>query len=374
MVLDMALSKLGNYIEQIDVRNKDNQFGPKDVMGISVSKTLISTKADLSNINLDGYKILRKGQFAYCLVTSRNGNRISIVYNDEKDCVISAINPVFQVNNIEKLCPEYLMIFFNRPEFDRFARFNSWGSARETFSWEDMCDIEIDLPPIEIQRKYVAIYKGLKDNLKVYQSKLDDLKLVYEGYIEKLRKEMGTEEIGPYIQEVNVKNIDNIKNVLGVDSTSNFVNTKAKMNGIDLTKYSVVKEGQFAYNPSRINLGSIALRKGQECVISPMYEIFEIKDNTKLVSEYLFMWLTRKEFLRSTLFYAIGSVRDTFDFNLMKQVKISIPSKEIQEDVVKIHNSYIKRKQILDKLKQTINGICPILIRGAIKEANDGVD
>lgn len=374
MVLDMALSKLGNYIEQIDVRNKDNQFGPKDVMGISVSKTLISTKADLSNINLDGYKILRKGQFAYCLVTSRNGNRISIVYNDEKDCVISAINPVFQVNNIEKLCPEYLMIFFNRPEFDRFARFNSWGSARETFSWEDMCDIEIDLPPIEIQRKYVAIYKGLKDNLKVYQSKLDDLKLVYEGYIEKLRKEMGTEEIGPYIQEVNVKNIDNIKNVLGVDSTSNFVNTKAKMNGIDLTKYSVVKEGQFAYNPSRINLGSIALRKGQECVISPMYEIFEIKDNTKLVSEYLFMWLTRKEFLRSTLCYAIGSVRDTFDFNLMKQVKISIPSKEIQEDVVKIHNSYIKRKQILDKLKQTINGICPILIRGAIKEANDGVD
>lgn len=370
----MALSKLGNYIEQIDVRNKDNQFGPKDVMGISVSKTLIPTKADLSNINLDGYKILRKGQFAYCLVTSRNGNRISIVYNDEKDCVISAINPVFQVNNIEKLCPEYLMIFFNRPEFDRFARFNSWGSARETFSWEDMCDIEIDLPPIEIQRKYVAIYKGLKDNLKVYQSKLDDLKLVYEGYIEKLRKEMGTEEIGPYIQEVNVKNIGNIKNVLGVDSTSNFVNTKAKMNGIDLTKYSVVKEGQFAYNPSRINLGSIALRKGQECVISPMYETFEIKDNTKLVSEYLFMWLTRKEFLRSTLFYAIGSVRDTFDFNLMKQVKIPIPSEEIQEDVVKIHNSYIKRKQILDKLKQTINGICPILIRGAIKEANDGVD
>ena len=336
------------------------------------SKVLISTKADLSNSSVDNYKILRKGQFAYCLVTSRNGNRISIVFNEDKDCIISAINPVFEIIDETKLNPEYLMMFFNRPEFDRYARFNSWGSARETFSWGDMCDTQIEIPNIDIQNKYVAIYKGLKHNLKVYQSKLDDLKMVYEGYIEKLRREMASEEIGKYIQEAGIKNVDDIKNVLGVDSSSKFVNTKAKMNGIDLTKYNLVKEGQFAYNPSRINLGSIALRKGEDCVISPMYEIFEIKDKTKLLPEYLFMWLTRREFLRSTLFYAVGSVRDTFDLSLMRQVKIPIPKKETQEDIVKIHNSYIKRKEIVDRLKEKINNICPILIRGAVKEAKNG--
>lgn len=370
----MALSKLGNYIEQIDVRNKDNQFGPKNVMGISVNKTLISTKADLSNINLEGYKILRKGQFAYCLVTSRNGNRISIVDNDEKDCVISAINPVFQVNNTEKLCPEYLMIFFNRPEFDRYARFNSWGSARETFSWEDMCDIEIDLPPIEIQRKYVAIYKGLKDNLKVYQSKLDDLKLVYEGYIEKLRKEMGTEEIGPYIQEVNVKNENGkVKLFQGINVDHLF--TEPKRIASDSDNGNVVLTNQFAFNKvmkSNNTKLPIALRKGEPCVVSGSYQVFEIV-NDKLLPDYLMMWFDRSETQRYAGFISFGTTRDIFSFDNLKEIRIPIPSKEIQEDVVKIHNSYIKRKQILEKLKQTINGICPILIRGAIKEANDGV-
>lgn len=373
MVLDMVLNKvkLGSLITLSNEKNIQNLNLP--FFGINIDKEFMPTVANTQGIDGSKYKVIRKNRFVFSgMQTGRDGCIRIGLYEDDNPVLLSPAYTTFEVTNpiVE---PEYLFMIFKSKEMDRYGAFISDSSVRSNLDWDRFVDIEIDLPPIEIQRKYVAIYKGLKDNLKVYQSKLDDLKLVYEGYIEKLRKEMGTEEIGPYIQEVNVKNIGNIKNVLGVDSTSNFVNTKAKMNGIDLTKYSVVKEGQFAYNPSRINLGSIALRKGQECVISPMYEIFEIKDNTKLVSEYLFMWLTRKEFLRSTLFYAIGSVRDTFDFNLMKQVKIPIPSKEIQEDVVKIHNSYIKRKQILDKLKQTINGICPILIRGAIKEANDGV-
>lgn len=372
----MALNKvkLGDYIELYSEKCNISNLTPDEVSGVNRDKEFFEPSKQVGN-NTSNYKVVPPNYFACNLMHIGRDVVLPIALNDTvKNKIVSPAYTIFKLKDERTIIKEFLFIFLKSPEIDRFFWFHCDSSVRDGMDWSTFCDIEIDLPPIEIQRKYVAIYKGLKDNLKVYQSKLDDLKLVYEGYIEKLRKEMGTEEIGPYIQEVNVKNISNIKNVLGVDSTSNFVNTKAKMNGIDLTKYSVVKEGQFAYNPSRINLGSIALRKGQECVISPMYEIFEVKDNKKLVSEYLFMWLTRKEFLRSTLFYAIGSVRDTFDFNLMKQVKIPIPSKEIQEDVVKIHNSYIKRKQILDKLKQTINGICPILIRGAIKEANDGVD
>lgn len=367
----MALSKLGQYIHGVDVRNENNLLGESDVKGISTSKCFIETKANLQNVNLSSYKVVDVGQFAYVADTSRRGEKIGLAFA-EKPCIISSTYTVFEVTDNNKLDPEFLMMYFKRSEFDRYARFNSWGSARETFSWEDMCNIELEIPAIEIQKKYVAIYKGLKDNLKVYESNLEELKLTYEGYIENLRKKLPCEKIGPYIQEVNVKNVRlEFTNVQGVDSTSRFVETKAKLEGVDLSKYKVVKKGNVAYNPSRINLGSIALKKCGNCIVSPMYEIFEIIDSRKLLPEYLFLWLTRREFLRSTLFYAIGSVRDTFDLGLIKQVAIPIPNIETQKDIVEIFNAYLMRKEIVQNLKDIINNICPILIRGAIKEANE---
>ena len=184
----MIFSRLGNFIEVIDERNVDGKFTAKDLKGISINKVLMSTKADISNLNVKNYKILKSNYFTYCTVTSRNGNKISLAYNDGKGCIISSINPVFRVVDERKLLPKYLMMYFRRSEFDRYARFNSWGSARETFSWEDFCDIELVIPPIEIQKKYVDVYESLLHNLKVYESKLEDLKLVCDGYIEDLRR------------------------------------------------------------------------------------------------------------------------------------------------------------------------------------------
>lgn len=154
----------------------------------------------------------------------------------------------------------------------------------------------------------------------------------------------------------------------GVNSTSSFGETKADTNGLDFSNYKIVKNNQFAYNPSRINLGSIALYKGfSDCIISPMYCVFSIKDDEVLLAEYLMLWLGRKEFHRSTLFYAMGSVRDTFDFSLMKEVKIPIPNIEIQKAIVDIYHVYMERKTINEKLKAQIKNICPILIRGSLQ-------
>ena len=363
----MKSIRLGDYIEQIDERNSNNQY--KNVMGISVNKVLIPTKANMSNINLKSYKILNKGNFAYCLVTSRNGNKISIVYNDLENCVISSINPVFKIKDERIINPYFLFMYFKRPEFDRFARFNSWGSARETFDWNDFCDIEISLPSIDIQDKYVAIYRSIQNNLKIYQSRLDDLKLVCDAYIEGLRKKYPSEEIGKYVEEVNRKNDDlSIKLVQGVENTHNFISTRAKMNGIDLKNYKIVENDNFAYNPARINIGSIALRKGKTCIVSPMYVIFKIKEKEKLLPEYLMLWLSRDEFKHYTSFYSFGSVRDTFEINLMKEVKIPIPNIEIQKNITNIYNEFIQRKKILEKIEQQYNNICSILIKGAIQE------
>lgn len=366
----MALSRLGDLIKLSNEKNIDNKDLP--FYGINIDKDFMPTVANIQGIDGSKYKVMKNGRFVFSgMQTGRDGCIRIGLYDGSEEVLVSPAYTTFEIDS-PLLLPEYLFMLFKSKEMDRYGAFLSDSSVRSNLDWNRFVEIVIDLPPIEIQRKYVAIYKALKDNLKVYQSKLDDIKVVYEGYIEDLRRKMPCVEIGPYIREVNEKNISNNQKVLGVDSTSKFVETKAKMNGIDITKYKVVKRNQFSYNPSRINLGSIAVNNNDTCVISPMYVIFEIDDTNKLLTEYLFMWLTRKEFLRSTLFYAIGSVRDTFDFNLMKNVKIPIPNIKTQMDIVKIHNSYIKRKEFVDKLKEKINTICPILIRGAVKEANSG--
>ena len=280
---------------------------------------------------------------------------------------------VFKVKRADLLDSDYLFMYFNRPEFDRYSRFNSWGSARETFSWEEMCDIDIELPSLAVQQKYVNVYQSMLANQKSYEQGLEDLKLVCDAYIEDLRRKMPCEEIKPYISELNERNTElNIHNVQGVNSSSSFDDTKANMTGIDIHNYKIVKKGQFAYNPSRINLGSIALLQSNDCVVSPMYIVFGIADKNKLLPEYLMMWYSRKEFQRSTLFYATGSVRDTFDFDVMQEVKIPIPDIKIQQDIVNIYQAYIMRKEINEQLKEKIKNLCPILIKGSLEEGENG--
>ena len=189
----MALSKykLGELIQLSEEVNEDNNFDISDVRGVSIKKEFIETKADMEGVSLRPYLLVKPGYFAYVTITSRNGDKISLAYNTSKDTyIVSSSYVVFYVKKSEMLLPEYLYVFFNRPEFDRYSRFNSWGSAREAFSWEEMCDIDIELPPIEVQQKYVDIYQGMVNNQKAYERGLEDLKLVCDGYIEDLRRKL----------------------------------------------------------------------------------------------------------------------------------------------------------------------------------------
>ena len=160
----MALTKfkLGDLIELVNERNSENLFGEDSVVGLSTAKKIIQTKADLDGVNLTSYKLFPSKTFAYVPDISRRGDKISLGYNtDKKIYLVSSISVVFKVCREEILSSDYLFMFFNRPEFDRYARFHSWGSARETFSWTEMCDIEIQLPPLEVQKKFVAVYNSM---------------------------------------------------------------------------------------------------------------------------------------------------------------------------------------------------------------------
>ena len=368
----MALSryKLGELIELRDERNSDGKFTLEDVRGISTGKEFIETKANMDGVSLDSYKIVNPQEFSYVADTSRRGEKIAVAFNiDIKSVLISSIYTVFRVSRKDILLSDYLFMYFNRPEFDRYARFNSWGSARETFDWDTMCDIDIELPDLPTQQKYVDIYKAMVANQQSYERGLEDLKLVCDAYIEDLRRKMPCEKIGKYITECNERNESlKILDVKGVESSGNFVETKANTDGLDFSIYKIVDVNQFGYNPSRINLGSIALKTDEKCIVSPMYIVFKIDNPTKLLPEYLMLWLSRSEFRRSTQFYTSGSVRDTFGFSEMQDVAIPIPSIEIQKSIANMYNVYIKRKQINEQLKTQIKDICPILIRGSLKE------
>lgn len=151
------LHKIGKYITEVDERNNIGLCA-NSVKGLTITKELIDTKADMKNVSLNGYKVICNKQFVYSPVTSRNGDKISIALNTDDKQLVSSVNTTFCVVNEGVLDPFYLMMYFNRPEFDRYARYHSWGSARETFTWEDMCDVEIPIPLIEVQKSIVAIY------------------------------------------------------------------------------------------------------------------------------------------------------------------------------------------------------------------------
>lgn len=369
----MALTKykLGQLIQLEDERNNDSQFTLDDVKGISIQKVFIETKADMQDVSLTPYILVKPDFFAYVTVTSRNGGKITLAHNDtENTYIVSSSYVVFSIKRKDLLNSDYLFMYFNRPEFDRYARFNSWGSARETFDWDTMCDIEIELPDIPTQQKYVDIYNAMVANQQSYERGLDDLKLTCDACIEDLRRKMPCEKIGQYIFEESNRNSKlQTVNVKGVNSSSTFDETRADTNGLDFSNYKIVKKHQFAYNPSRINLGSIALYENDnDCIISPMYCVFSIRENKKLIPEYLMLWFGRKEFQRSTLFFAMGSVRDTFDFTLMQEVAIPIPEIKIQKAIAELYAVYNTRKRINEQLKTQIKDICPILIRGSLEE------
>jgi conserved domain protein len=371
--MGLTKHKLGRFLELCSNINIGILFGMDDVRGVNNQKQMMPTKADLNGRDLSKFQIVYPGDFVFNHRTSRNGSKFSIAYNDGEQPVICTEDyVVFRVREDCKnaLSSRWLYMFFNRPEFDRFVITNSWGSSTEFFNWEDIQSVELTLPDIGIQQKYVDVYNAMLSNQKSYERGLEDLKLVCDAYIEDLRREMTCEDIGPYIESVSESNYDYAYTLVqGVESSGSFMDTRANMHGVDIGKYTVVRNGNIVYNPSRINIGSIAMYTNNvPCVVSPMYSVFKVIDKNKLLPEYLMLWFGREEFHRYTWYYASGSVRDTFDFNLMCEIKIPIPPITIQKNIVNILSVYNTRKEINEKLKAQIKDICPILIKGSIDE------
>ena len=170
----MEYKRLGDYIREVDVRNRD--LSVTTLLGVSISKEFIPSIANTIGTDMSTYKIVRKGQFAYGPVTSRNGDKVSIaLLANEDNVIISQAYTVFEVKDTNDLLPKYLMMWFRRPEFDRYARFHSHGSAREIFDWSEMCDVILPIPSIERQREIVAEYETLSKRIRLNEQMISKL-------------------------------------------------------------------------------------------------------------------------------------------------------------------------------------------------------
>ncbi len=368
--MELKKYKLGELIELVEETNSDELFGPDDVRGISNLKEMMTTKADLNGRDLSKFQIVRPGTFVFNHRTSRNGSKFSITYNyDSRPHIFTEDYVVFRVKEDcdNLLMKEWLYMYFCRAEFDRFVITNSWGSSTEFYNWEDLCDIDITLPSIEQQRKYVDVYLALQNNLAAYQSKVDDLKMVCDGYIEELRRKIPSEKIGPYIIPCDERNTEcKCTNVKGLTVFKQFIQTKADMKGVPLNNYKIVHVGEIAYvsttnrNGDRVACGLC----DEECIVSSIYDVVRCK--TELLSDYLFTWFKRTEFDRWGRYNSWGSARENFLYNDLADYKIPIPDISVQREIVNIHKCYIERQRIAEALKEQIKNICPVLIRGSL--------
>ena len=377
----MALNnyKLGDLLMRNSEENKDLIYGISDVRGVRNTKGISNTKIDVSGRNLRTFLVVRPGGFIF---NHRVHDKLGLGYNTSDETYIFTNDYVsFYVKPEVKnriLLPDYLYMWYLRSEFDRYMLFKTYGSATLFFSWDNMCELEIELPDLPTQQKYVDIYNAMVANQQAYERGLEDLKLTFEGYMDNLRRQHTHERIGTYIELVETTNENlryGIDDVMGISIQKKFIPTKADMTGVNLKSYYVIQPNEFAYVTVTSRNGekiSIALNDSNDTYIcSSSYVVFKSKDVEKLWPQYLMLYFTRSEFNRYARFCSWGSARETFDWSEMQEVKIPIPDIKVQKAIANIYSVYIERKSINDQLKNQIKDICPILIRGSLEDGGE---
>jgi type I restriction enzyme S subunit len=301
----------------------------------------------------------------------------SIAYRKEGLCIVSHLYQIFHLNEEgkKKIDPDWLFFYLRRDEFRREVTFRNFGSQRPEFDFNDLSEIELPLPSLDVQKQYAAVYQAACDNMNVYQSRLDSLKTVCDGFIDKLQKETKPQKIGSFIEICDERNSEGkytLDFLCGISTDKTFIDTKANMDGVSLQSYKVVNPDDFAYVADTSRRGdkmALAYNDGDiPLLISSIYTTFRVSHPDKLLSGFLAMYFHRLEFDRYARFCSWGSARETFDWNEMCDVEIPITSINIQQDIVNIYQCYIERKRIAAQMKEQIKALCPVLIRGSLQE------
>lgn len=369
--------KLGELIEISSEINSSGEFGLSDIRGVANTKGFIPTKANMEGRSLLSFSVIRPKCFAFNRRTTRNGERLGLGFNDTKTSFICTEDyVVFKVKEekANELLPEFLYLFFLRDEFDRYVRWDSWGSATEFFNWENMCQVQISLPKLEEQKAYVASWLDLKELVSQNEDLIKQMESICHDFIVDCKYKYPKVKLGDWI-EIQEKRNEEGKDYpfSGVNKNKSFMPTVADTNELDNTKYKVVSKDMFVFSgmqTGRDECIRLALYDEEiPILISPAYTTFVIKEKELLLPLYFFMVFCRPEMDRYGAFLSDGSIRSNLDWERFCEIEIPLPPIEVQRSIATIAHSLQESKRIVQDAKDLMKNICPALVQKAAHSA-----
>lgn len=380
---------LGDFIQPVDERNRDLKVDY--LLGVSISKQFIPSIANIVGTDLSSYKIVRTGQFAYGPVTSRNGEKISIALLQDKDCIISSSYTVFEVTDNERLDPEYLMLWFSRPEFDRYTRYMSHGSVREIFDWDELCKVELPVPSIKKQRGIVKAYNTITDRIELKRKINDNLEATVQAVFKSLLIDYeGAEypdfvefEFGKYPSSWNLVDLDSVVDVRDGthDSPSPTESGKYLITSRHLLPYAVdrseayfISEADFkkANERSKVEYGDILFSMigtiGIITLITDKEIDFAIKNvglfrtsQNPTIRYFILSYLKSKIVENYIASYMAGSTQSYVSLNALRKIPLILPTEDVlqyfEKQVTPLYAKMIENTREIAKLSDLKNVI-----------------
>lgn len=381
---------LGDFIQPVDERNRDLKVDY--LLGVSISKQFIPSIANIVGTDLSSYKIVRTGQFAYGPVTSRNGDKISIALLRDKDCIISSSYTVFEVVNKNALDPEYLMLWFSRPEFDRYARYMSHGSVREIFDWDELCKVELPVPSIDKQRSIVKAYQTITERIELKRRINDNLEATVQAVFKSLLIDYEGEEypdfvefeFGKYPSSWNLVDLDSVVDVRDGthDSPSPTESGKYLITSRHLLPYAVdrseayfISEADFkkANERSKVEYGDILFSMigtiGIITLITDKEIDFAIKNvglfrtsQNPTIRYFILSYLKSKiveNYIAAS--YMAGSTQSYVSLNALRKIPLILPTEDVlqyfEKQVTPLYAKMIENTHEIAKLSDLKNVI-----------------
>ena len=361
--------RLGEYIELCNERNCEGKYSLEDAMGMTITKEVIPTKANLQDNDLSKFWVVKSQEFVYNPRT--HGKKIGLGYNNTgKPFIISWNNIAFRVKDVSKLLPDYLYIIVCREEWDRNACFRSWGSSTEVFSWNEFTLMEIPLPDIKVQQELVDTYNGLKALAEQNEALIEPLSKACEAFIVDCKKSHPFVKVGDYIEAFDNRNENGYDYPFyGINKDKTFMPTVADTNNLDNTKYKIVGNNDFVFSGMQTGRDvciRIALyNKTDAIIISPAYTTFRVKDCSMMLPEYLFLQFNRFQMDRYGWFLSDGSIRSNLEWERFCDIEIPLPPIEIQRSIVNVYKCLEEAKKIASEAREKLKTLCPALVQRA---------
>ena len=371
----MGLSKrrIGDLIAICNEKNTEARSLP--FYGINKEKTFMPTAATTDNLDNRKYKIMTQNRFVFSGMQTGRDMCIRIgLYELPFDALISPAYTTFEISSSDVL-PEYFFMIFKSSEMDRYGAFLSDASVRANLDWDVFCNIELELPSVPIQQKYVDIYRGVQENLDAMNRGVEESKRSYEILLDRAVHSSDKHPIGDYIEETDVRNVDLMfgqSDVKGMTITKEIIPTKANTAKAEVSNYKIVYPNEFVYNPrthgKKIGLGFNYTN--EPFIISWNNSSFKIKDGKSddILPEYLYLCFCRSEWDREACFQSWGSSTEVFSWNALCGIEVGVPDISEQTAIVEIYNAVRKRLLLINRLSTLQKALCPVLIRGAIEE------